>query len=232
MKKTKQMAWLVVAFSILLIPFNVDAATVSTTQKKVAITADDFVYSVLRQTHWKAREVYYYKNSITKKEYLSELKKVYNGKLGSRQKAAIAADQVKTTKWVYPSSIVPQGVGYKSLSKVKNVYKNLFGKSTSVDLPSVRSVTQTNKYYLSSYAKKGNTVLSLSYDAEDDFSSRFVSAKKRGSTYIITKQYKYYSHWGIKYRGGKPTHTVSVKIKLKKKPSSPYKYNITGITFS
>ena len=66
MKKTKQMAWLVVAFSILLIPFKVDAATVSTTQKKVAITADDFVYSVLRQTQWKAREVYYYQNSITK----------------------------------------------------------------------------------------------------------------------------------------------------------------------
>lgn len=176
--------------------------------------------------------MYYYKSSISKKEYLSQLKKVYNGKLGSRQKAMIAAEQVNVAKWVYPSSIEPEAVGYKSLSKVKKVYKNLFGKSISVNLPSVKSVTQTSKYYLSSYAKKGNIVLRLSFDAEDDYSSRFVSVKKSGTTYIITKQYKYYSHWGIKYRGGKPTHTVIVKIKLKKKPSSPYKYNITGITFS
>lgn len=221
---------MVLCLILSVVPANVSAASISATQKKAANTADYFVYAVLRQTQWRVNKAY--GRSVSKKTYLAQLKKVYNGKLGSRQKAAIAASQVKASKWAYPSSIEPQAVGYLSMSKVKKVYKNLFGSNTSVDLPTVKSSTQTSKYYLSSFAKKGSTVYMLGFDAEDDYSSSFVSVKKSGSTYTVTKKYKYYSHWGIKSRGEKPTQTITVKIKLKKKSSSPYKYNITGISFS
>lgn len=234
MNKVKKIAYYVSVFFLvfLLFPNKVEASSVSNAQKKVANTVNYFVYAVLRQTQWRVRKVYKYDHKVTKKEYLSQLKKVYNGKLGTRQKAMIGASQVKASKWSAPPSICPQEIGYISLAQTKKVYKKLFGSNTSVNLPSVKKPTQTEKYYLNAYAKKGNTVYGLSFDAEDDYSSGFVSARKHGSIYTITKKYKYYSHWAIKSRGEKPTQTIMVKIKLKKKPSSPYKYNIIGISFS
>lgn len=213
-------------------PMQVSAAKINETQKKVADTTDYFIKMVLTETQWKVRSVYPGESNVLKKQFLKQLKKVYSGKLTSRQKAVIATSQIDVTEWTMPDELSPYALGTKSLSKVKKEYKKLFGtKNPSIKLPVLKKIEKVDQYYMM-YGKKGSKVYALSMDTEDDFSSSYVGVKKKGSTYTVTKKYKYYSHWSLKENGKKPTQTITVKIKLKKKSSSSYKYNVVGITFS
>lgn len=230
----KRILSLIMIFFLLFacIPMNASAAKVSKAQKKVANKVDYFVWMVLLETQWKVNKAYNYKSYVSKKQFLKQLKKVYNGKLNSRHKTVIAASQVNILNWITSDELCPADLGSMSSSKVKKEYTKLFGtKKPSINLPTLKSVTDLDRYYLMC-GKKGNKVYRYSTETEDDYSDSFVGVKKNGSTYTVTKKYKYYSHWGIKARGEKPTQIITVKIKLKKKPSSSYGYNIIGITFS
>lgn len=145
----------------------------------------------------------------------------------------IAASQVSSYSWTSPEQIVPIEVGTVSAKKVQKKFEALFGtKNQKIDLPIVTSNTELEKYYLG-YAKDvSSEVYVLAFENEREYESEILDVEKKGkSNYIITLRYKFYSHWGIKANGEKPTQTVTVKIKVKKKASSSYKYNIKAIIF-
>ena len=197
--------------------------------KKTAKTIDSFVWKVLSEAQARVRNNFE-SPDYSKGEFMSQLNEVYDGKLGSRQKSMIAASLTSVDSWSQKDEI---SIGSTSAKKVKKQYKELFGTANpKIDLPKVSPKTDTEKYYFD-YAQNGTSkVFCLAYDDERDCTGKTTKAEKTGrNSYSVTRRYKFYEYWGTKVKGEPPTQIVTAIITLKKKASSPYGYNIVGITF-
>ena len=189
-------------------------------QKKLAKCVDFYVWELLDEARMEAS------GSQDGTLYKKALKKLYNGKLADNQKALIAAMNTKGYK-EYASKDFTE---YISASKVKNTYKQLFGKTPkTLRLRKVSDPGNENGYQ-NGYAAKGNKVYRLTYDSESDMIAGNGSVKASGSKIVVTRKYSYYSYWGLKANGMAPTAKVTAKVTLKKNKASSYGYTITGLT--
>ena len=198
-------------------------ASVSAAEKKQVRAAkcmDPFVHLVLNQARMKVS------GSQDAALYKAAVKKIYKGKLTKQQKAVIAAWNTNGYKKLSGSDFVTK----ISLSKVKTSYKRLFGTTPkALSLPKVKNPRQEVGYVMN-VAMKGSKVYMLTYDSESDMDVKQVSVKKSGSSWIVTRKYSYYSHWGRKANGLAPTVTMTARITVKKCSKSSLGYKITGVT--
>ena len=190
------------------------AASLTSYQKKTAQAAEQFAGALIVQTGsgngWKRSHSSFIKKS----------KSYYNGTLGTKQKAALAA--------LNTGSYYDEGATrYCRYTSVKFKYKALFGKT-----PSTLNLPVHDKGNYLGCSKSGSTVYTVMYGFEADLVVSGRSVRKSGSTYIVTEKMKYWHYWGRHSRGLPADQTVTVTIKMKKNSSSSYKYNITGIKLS